>query len=221
MIKSINNDLQIRTWKHVKIVLTLIGAIFILDGCSNKINQISSKESYKILDEMAIYVKQNNSNIRVPHTSIAFTGYPAFPITPVINYKPVTFCEEETKLYLSDITNNVSKFQELLKDKNIKIKNMYEPTNKLLFIDVIQYNLKNIKTCEIGHIYIDVYLYDVEDISQHWHKDNSEKIDYDILRLDKNRIIYKNTFLSDKYFNSFPAGQFSSDFLFNKSLNKM
>lgn len=160
MIKNINITLKTWSKKQANIIFLVVIATIIFTGCSNKINQISSKESYKILDEMTIYVKQNNSNIRVPHTSIAFTGYPAFPITPVINYKPVTFCEEEAKLYLSDITNNVSKFQELLKDKNIKIKDMYEPTNKLLFIDVIQYNLKNIKTCEIGHIYIDVYLYD-------------------------------------------------------------
>lgn len=62
MIKNINNYLQIRTWKHIKIFFTLIGAIFILGGCSNKINNISKKENYKMLDEMAIYIEQNNAN---------------------------------------------------------------------------------------------------------------------------------------------------------------
>ncbi|MGD9553943.1 MAG: hypothetical protein AB7V28_06045 [Arcobacteraceae bacterium] len=67
MIKNINNYLQIRTWEHIKIFFTLIGAIFILGGCSNKINNISKKENYKMLDEMAIYIEQNNANVYTKH----------------------------------------------------------------------------------------------------------------------------------------------------------
>lgn len=207
-------------FKLFKIAFISIIPIFMLIGCSNKINNISKKSSYKVLDEVSIIVEQINGDVFRSSTSIMFTGSAAFPIAPIMTFKPVESCKKESDVYLYDITNNISKFQELFQDRNIKIRNINELTKKVLFIKITGYHLENNKTCEMYTIWTDVFLYDVEDVSTNWDKEEDVNILNTISKLNEDRIIYKNKFGSDKYFNSFPTGQFSSDYFFNKNLDK-
>lgn len=206
--------------KLFKIVFITIFTILIFNGCSNKINNISTKSSYKVLDEVSVIVEQINGDVFRSSTSIMFTGSAAFPIAPVTTFKPVESCKKESDVYLYDITNNIPRLQALLQDKNVKIRNINEPIKKVLFIKITGYHLENNKNCEIYTIWTDVFLYDVEGLSKNWDKEEDENILNTISKLNENRIIYKNKFGSDKYFNSFPTGQFSSDYFFNKNLDK-
>lgn len=66
---------------------------------------------------------------------------------------------------------NTEFIKKWLQDKNVKIKYI-EPSKKILIIRPETYFSKLNSECKPNKIYINIELYDVEDISRNWNKDN-------------------------------------------------
>ncbi|GAB1466785.1 hypothetical protein MASR2M54_22850 [Aliarcobacter cryaerophilus] len=88
----------------------------------------------------------------------------------------------------------------MLKEKDIKI-TFTEPTKKLLIVKTINYLALYDSNCEPNTIKVIVELYDVEDISKNWSKDNINNYSKDVSSLNSKRLIYSNEFVVDRYYN--------------------
>lgn len=162
------------------ILISLFFVIIFFSACSTK-NNISKKEDYKILDEVGI--------IGIKDTKIQY-------------YKNITTpykCNVTSDKYLSEIIN-VTPLIKMLKEKDIKI-TFTEPTKKLLIVKTINYLALYDSNCEPNTIKVIVELYDVEDISKNWNKENIKDYAKDISSLNSKRLIYSHEFVLDKYYN--------------------
>ena len=162
------------------ILISLFFVIIFFSACSTK-NNISKKEDYKILDEVGI--------IGIKDTKIQY-------------YKNITTpykCNVTSDKYLSEIIN-VTPLIKMLKEKDIKI-TFTEPTKKLLIVKTINYLALYDSNCEPNTIKVIVELYDVEDISKNWSKDNINNYSKDVSSLNSKRLIYSNEFVVDRYYN--------------------
>ncbi|MCG3694192.1 hypothetical protein [Aliarcobacter butzleri] len=167
---------------YKKIFIILIFIITIFSGCSTK-NNISKKEDYKTLDEVSILaIKDTNIKYHFAYTTA----------------KKCTIMSDK---YFNDIMN-VNPLIELLKNKSVNIK-YTEATKKLLVIRVKEYISELNNDCKPSKIVLKVELYDVEDISKNWDKENMKDYTIDIKSLDDKRLIYSQNFILDSYYNSY------------------
>ncbi|MCT7609742.1 hypothetical protein N5U14_02670 [Aliarcobacter butzleri] len=167
---------------YKKIFIILIFIITIFSGCSTK-NNISKKEDYKTLDEVSILaIKDTNIKYHFAYTTA----------------KKCTIMSDK---YFNDIMN-VNPLIELLKNKSVNIK-YTEATKKLLVIRVKEYISELNNDCKPSKIVLKVELYDVEDISKNWNKDNMKNYIKDIKALDDKRLIYSQSFILDENYNNY------------------
>ncbi|MFV7789897.1 hypothetical protein ACNSOP_07050 [Aliarcobacter lanthieri] len=170
---------------YKKIVLSLLFVIVVFSGCgakNNIYNNISKNENYKILDEVAIIGSESKG-----------TTFSKYSTTP---YK----CKTMRKEYDKEILNTTL-IEKSLKDKNVKIKYI-EPTKRILIIKPEEYFSKLDNDCKPSRIDIKIELYDVEEISKNWNKENIEIYVKDIKLLSKNNLIYSKEFVLGEYDNT-------------------
>ncbi|WP_418179230.1 hypothetical protein ACNSOO_10925 [Aliarcobacter lanthieri] len=164
---------------YKKIFISLLFIIVILSGCSTK-NNILKKEDYKTLDEVSILaIKDTNIKYHFAYTTA----------------KKCTIMSDK---YFNDIMN-VNPLIELLKNKSVNIK-YTEATKKLLVIRVKEYISELNNDCKPSKIVLKVELYDVEELSKNWNKENMKK---DIKALDDKRLIYSQSFILDENYNNY------------------
>ncbi|MFW3411412.1 hypothetical protein [Aliarcobacter butzleri] len=163
---------------YKKIFIILIFIITIFSGCSTK-NNISKKEDYKTLDEVSILaIKDTNIKYHFAYTTA----------------KKCTIMSDK---YFNDIMN-VNPLIELLKNKSVNIK-YTEATKKLLVIRVKEYISELNNDCKPSKIVLKVELYDVEELSKNWNKNNIK----DIKSLDNKNLIYSQSFILDENYNNY------------------
>ncbi|MCT7614148.1 hypothetical protein [Aliarcobacter butzleri] len=163
-----------------KILTSLFFIIIFFSACSTK-NNISKKEDYKILDEVGI--------VGIKDTTIQYYRNTTTP------YK----CNVTSDKYITEIID-VTPLIKILKEKDVKI-TFTEPTKKLLIIKTTDYLALYDGNCEPNTIKVIVELYDVEDISKNWSKENIKGYSKDISSLNSKRLIYSHQFVLDKYYN--------------------
>lgn len=180
-------------------------------GCSQKINNISKKESFKLLDEVAIVAIEKNIEI-INSPSVVNVHYVNWGngtgMSPVFspNYSSNSaICKVGRDIYSNKIINNISKFKDLFRIQLVKVNTIYEPTKKLLKIVPEKYD------CANEYIYVKAILYDVEDISKSWNKSNIQKTLKEIEALDEKNLIYQNIFILDKTYNAFAIDDSKKD----------
>ncbi|MDN5053399.1 hypothetical protein [Aliarcobacter butzleri] len=163
---------------YKKIFIILIFIITIFSGCSTK-NNISKKEDYKTLDEVSILaIKDTNIKYHFAYTTA----------------KKCTIMSDK---YFNDIMN-INPLIELLKNKSVNIK-YTEATKKLLVIRVKEYISELNNDCKPSKIVLKVELYDVEELSKNWNKNNIK----DIKSLDNKNLIYSQSFILDENYNNY------------------
>ena len=162
------------------ILISLFFVIIFFSACSTK-NNISKKEDYKILDEVGI--------IGIKDTKIQYYRNTTTP------YK----CNVTSDKYITEIID-ITPLIKTLKEKDVKI-TFTEPTKKLLIVKTINYLALYDSNCEPNTIKVIVELYDVEDISKNWSKDNINNYSKDVSSLNSKRLIYSNEFVVDRYYN--------------------
>ncbi|MFW2581151.1 hypothetical protein [Aliarcobacter butzleri] len=169
-----------------KILVSLLFVIVVFSGCGTK-NNIAKKEDYKILDEVSI--------IGSSSSGVTFSKYYTTP------YKCKTMKEKYDKEIL-----DLTPLKKLLEEKNIKIK-YAEPTKRILNINIISYLSILDNDCQPKDISVRIELYDVEDISKNWNKENMKNYIKDIHSLQKNDkyLIYSKEFILDRYYNTFSS----------------
>ena len=197
---------------YKKISISLLFAIFIFSGCSQKVNNISKNESYKLLDEIVIVAEQKNLDITNAPSSGMNVNYVNWGngtgMSPVFtpNYSVgSSLCKNESESYSNVIINNISKFKDLFRIQLVKVNTIYEPTKKLLKITPEKYD------CTNNYIYVKATLYDVENISKNWNKTNVQQTVKQIESLDDKNIIYQNMFILDKTYSAFSVDDFKKD----------
>lgn len=169
-------------YKKIFISLLFITAVF--SGCSSK-NNISKKESYKVLDEVAVVGQKGRENETVVETNGVFSN--------------MSICEKQSKNYFDELTN-IDKLVELLKDKNVKITTIDKPIKKLLVVKPIDYESMNFSNeCLPSRMFVEIILYDMQEVSKNWTTGN--KIDFK--SLDDKNIIYRYRFYLDSFYNSY------------------
>lgn len=169
-------------YKKIFISLLFITAVF--SGCSSK-NNISKKESYKVLDEVAVVGQKGREN----ETVVEYSG----------KFANSGICKEQSKNYFDELTN-IDKLVELLKDKNVKITTIDKPIKKLLIVKPIDYESRNFSNeCLPSRMFVEIILYDIEEISKNWTVGN--RIDFK--SLDDKNIIYRYRFYLDSSYNSY------------------
>ncbi|MBL3520688.1 hypothetical protein H0A43_09405 [Arcobacter lanthieri] len=187
---------------YKKIFISLLFIIVILSGCSNK-NNISKKEDYKTLDEVSI--------IAIKDTDVKYH----------FAYTTAKKCKIMSDNYFNEIIN-VNPLIELLKNRSVKI-TFAEPTKRILIIKIEEYLSEFNNNCKPNKIDVKVELYDVEDISKNWNKENMKK---DIKALDNKRLIYSQSFILDENYNNYSGlsyrvrGLVSIDNKDKKDINK-
>ena len=197
---------------YKKISINLLFIILIFSGCSQKVNNISKNESYKLLDEIVIVAEQKNLDITNAPNSGMNVSYVNWGngtgMSPVFtpNYSiSSTLCKNESGSYSNEIINNMSKFKDLFTIQRVRVNSIYEPTKKLLKITPEKYD------CANNYIYVKVTLYDVENISKNWNKTNVQQTVKQIESLDDKNIIYQNMFILDKTYSAFSVDDFKKD----------
>lgn len=184
--------------KIFKKIFFLIFMMLLFSGCSQKIDNISKKESYKVLDEVAVVALQTNIDIINGSSSYNFSHFVNWKngagVVPVFtpNHSAKSSSCFESKIYPNKIINNLSKFKDLLTKEQVKINTIYEPTKKLLVVTPIKFD------CTNDDLYVKVTLYDIEDMSKTWNKKNVQKTLEEIKDLEDKNIIYQNIFIADK-----------------------
>ncbi|MCG3691885.1 hypothetical protein [Aliarcobacter butzleri] len=169
-------------YKKIFISLLFITAVF--SGCSSK-NNISKKESYKVLDEVAVVGQKGREN----ETVVEYSG----------KFANSGICKKQSKDYFDELTN-IDKLVELLKDKNVKITTIDKPIKKLLVVKPIDYESMNFSNeCLPSRIFVEIILYDMQEVSRNWTIGN--KIDFK--SLDDKNIIYRYRFYLDSFYNSY------------------
>ncbi|MDN5041926.1 hypothetical protein O8C80_01135 [Aliarcobacter butzleri] len=169
-------------YKKIFISLLFITAVF--SGCSSK-NNISKKESYKVLDEVAVIGQKGREN----ETVVEYSG----------KFANSGICKEQSKNYFDELTN-IDKLVELLKDKNVKITTIDKPIKKLLVVKPIDYESMNFSNeCLPSRMFVEIILYDMQEVSKNWTVGN--KIDFK--SLDDKNIIYRYRFYLDSFYNSY------------------
>lgn len=201
---------------YKKISINLLFIILIFSGCSQKVNNISKSESYKLLDEIVIVAEQKNLDITNAPSSGMNVNYVNWGngtgMSPVFtpNYSiSSTLCKNESESYSNEIINNMSKFKDLFKIHGVRVNSIYEPTKKLLKITPEKYD------CANNYIYVKATLYDVENISKNWNKTNVQQTVKQIESLDDKNIIYQNMFVLDKTYSAFSVDDFKKDSFVN------
>ncbi|QKF58722.1 hypothetical protein [Aliarcobacter lanthieri] len=197
---------------YKKIFINLLFIIFIFSGCSQKVNNTSKNESYKLLDEIVIVSEEKDLDITNAPSSGMNVNYvnwgngmgmaPVF--TPNYSFGSVN-CKNESEFYSNEIINNISKFKDLFRIQLVRVNNIYEPTKKLLKITPEKYD------CTNNYIYVKATLYDVENISKNWNKTNVKQTVKQLESLDNKNIIYQNTFILDKTYSAFAIDDFKKD----------
>ncbi|MCT7589411.1 hypothetical protein [Aliarcobacter butzleri] len=169
-------------YKKIFISLLFITAVF--NGCSSK-NNISKKESYKVLDEVTVVGQKGREN----ETVVEYSG----------KFANSGICKKQSKNYFDELTN-IDKLVELLKDKNVKITTIDKPIKKLLVVKPIDYESMNFSNeCLPSRIFVEIILYDMQEVSKNWTTGN--KIDFK--SLDDKNIIYRYRFYLDSFYNSY------------------
>ncbi|WP_152020155.1 DUF2059 domain-containing protein [Aliarcobacter butzleri] len=197
---------------YKKISINLLFIILIFSGCSQKVNNISKNESYKLLDEIVVVAEQKSLDITNAPSSGMNVNYVNWGngtgMSPVFtpNYSiSSTLCKNESESYSNEIINNMSKFKDLFTIHGVRINSIYEPTKKLLKISPEKYD------CANNYIYVKATLYDVENISKNWNKTNVQQTVKQIESLDDKNIIYQNMFVLDKTYSAFSVDDFKKD----------
>ncbi|PUE66461.1 hypothetical protein [Arcobacter lacus] len=165
-----------------KILTSLFFVIIFFSACATK-NNISKKEDYKILDEVGI--------VGIKDTTIQYYRNTTTP------YK----CNVTSDKYITEIID-VTPLIKILKEKDVKI-TFTEPTKKLLIIKTTDYLALYDGNCEPNTIKVIVELYDVEDISKNWSKENIKGYSKDVSSLNSKRLIYSHQFVLDRFYNSY------------------
>ncbi|MDN5072007.1 hypothetical protein PJV94_00280 [Aliarcobacter butzleri] len=169
-------------YKKIFISLLFITAVF--NGCSSK-NNISKKESYKVLDEVAVVGQKGREN----ETVVEYNG----------GFSNSGICKKQSKNYFDELTN-IDKLVELLKAKNVKITTIEKPIKKLLVVKPIDYESMNFSNeCLPSRIFVEIILYDMQEVSKNWTTGN--KINFK--SLDDKNIIYRYRFYLDSFYNSY------------------
>ncbi|RBQ28327.1 hypothetical protein [Aliarcobacter vitoriensis] len=170
---------------YTKIMISLLFISLGFSACGTKnniYNNISKKENYKILDEVSIIGSESNS-----------TTFSKYSTTP---YK----CKQMRKEYDKEILNTTL-ISKLLQERNVKIKYI-EPTKKVLIIKPEGYFSKLDENCTPSRIDIKIELYDTEEISKNWNKDDIKNYANDIKFLNKDNLIYSQEFTLGEYHNT-------------------
>ncbi|MDN5097154.1 hypothetical protein O8C85_01220 [Aliarcobacter butzleri] len=167
---------------YKKIFISLVFIMIIFSSCSTK-NYILKKEDYKTLNEVSI--------ITIKDTNIKYH----------FAYTTAKKCTIMSDKYFNDIMN-VNPLIELLKNKGVKIKYI-EATKRILVIRVEEYLSELNNDCKPSKISLKVELYDVEDISKNWDKENMKDYTRDIKSLDNKRLIYSQSFILDENYNNY------------------
>ncbi|MCG3658451.1 hypothetical protein [Aliarcobacter butzleri] len=166
---------------YKKIFISLVFFMTIFSGCSTK-NNISNKDSYKFLDEVSIIGIKD-----------------AIKIKYFESYNHLEKCKMRSNHYFNNIIS-VKPLIELLKEKNVKIRYI-EPTKKLLVIKAEEYISTYGMGCEPSTMIVSLKLYDVENISKNWSKNNIKVYAEDIKSLNDKMLIYSKEFRLDSNFD--------------------
>jgi len=193
--------------KTNNIILALFIAIF-FSACFKKINNTYLNEDYKTLNQVSIVGTLETTYINYPTRNFILSPTPCE-------------VEKENDFWLNSIIDK-HKFSEILEAKGIEVLDFGKPVKRLIFIRPSSYRPY---ACEPISIIVDIFLYDVEDISKTWNLKSHEDIikEMDLLKElsdlfeDKN-LIYTNRYILDIDFNPFEI--YTLDYGLNKTKDR-
>jgi len=172
------------------LILVLFITIF-FNACYKKVDRTSLNEDYKTLNQISVIGTPKYTAIR------AFKPYGIFP--------PCPFLDKENNFWLNSIIDRHT-FGKILEAKGIEVLDFGKPVKRLIFIKPISYSTHN---CSPDFIYVDFFLYDVEDISKTWDLKSNEDILKEINLLGDRNLIYTNRYKLDINFNPRQALDFN------------
>jgi len=181
--------------KTNNIILTIFILIF-FSACYKKIDNTSLNADYKILNQVSVVGTLKNVYMDESYKKALYG---------------IRFCRTQNKednFWLNSIIDEY-KFHEILEAKGIEVLDFGEPVKRLIFIKPFYYTDGNIFKCTPDSIIVDIFLYDVENISKTWVLKSCEDIVKEMgllkevsdLLKDKN-IIYATRYSLDENFNS-------------------
>jgi len=167
--------------KTNNIILTIFILIF-FSACYKKIDNTSLNADYKILNQVSVIGSLENVEI------LAQQQLGLFPPCPV---------DKEDNFWLNSIIDKY-KFSKILEAKGIEVLNFGESVKRLIFIKPIFYETP---TCSPNCMFVEFYLYDVEDISKTWNLKSYNDIIKEINLLGDTNLIYTDRYALDINFN--------------------
>lgn len=167
----------------LKIFITLSIMIITFSGCAKTVNNIDKSEAYKALEEVTVIGQRKEFTIRYNHRQTSLRQ-----------------CQQESNVYFEELSY-VTKLGKLLENKNVKTTSIDKPIKKLLIIRPILYESKFDARCSPDAMTVMVNLYDVEEVSKDWTKEDIKKVINDISALNEKNLIYSKNFYLDKKYN--------------------
>lgn len=169
----------------LKIFITFSIIIMTFSGCAKTVNNIEKNESYKTLDEVTVVGQRKEFTIRYNHRQISLRQ-----------------CQQESNVYFEELSH-ITKLDKLLETKNVKSTGIDKPIKKLLIIRPILYESKFDPRCSPDAMTVMVNLYNVEEVSKDWTKEDIKKVINDISALNEKNLIYSKNFYLDKKYNTY------------------
>ncbi len=176
-----------------KTTLAVIFIIIMFTGCSsvslnnidkNYVNNISNKKEYKEIKTISIVSFYGG---QIKHKS-SISG---------------KTCENRRNLLFDNVAKNTNKLADLFEIRNVVSEdlNLKAQIKRLLIIRPYSYTSLDASKCYADNFEIDIYLYDLEEISSKWHKKTKQENIQEISKLQDKYIIWKKRiFLKfDKY----------------------
>jgi len=166
--------------KTNNIILVLFILIF-FGACYKKIDNTSLNKDYKTLNQVSVVGSLENVRI------LAYEMFGMFRC-------PV---DKEDNFWLNSIIDKHT-FSKILEAKSIEVLDFGEPVKRLIFIKPISYATYD---CPPERMFVEFFLYDVEDISKTWSLKSYEDIIKEINLLGDRNLIYTDRYALDINFN--------------------
>jgi len=163
------------------LILVLFITIF-FNACYKKVDRTSLNEDYKTLNQISVIGTSKYTRI------VARERYIIFPPCPI---------DKENNFWLKSIIDRHT-FGKILEAKGIEVLDFGKPVKRLIFIRPISYSTN---TCSPVSMFVDFFLYDVEDISKTWDLKSNEDIIEEISLLGDRNLIYRDRYMLDVDFN--------------------
>lgn len=169
---------------RIKFFIALFVALA-FTGCARTINNIDKSEAYKTLEEVTVIGQRKEFTLRYNHRQTSLRQ-----------------CQQESNVYFEELSH-ITKLDKLLESKNVKSTGIDKPIKKLLIIRPVLYESKFDSRCSPDAMTVMVNLYDVEEISRDWTKEDVKKVIQEISALNEKNLIYSKSFYLDKKYNTY------------------